>query len=54
MTDATDDAFQALRLPATSLQPRVEMSEDLRARVHRRLGFELPRGHVVMPKAAGL
>jgi 3-oxoadipate enol-lactonase len=54
MTDPSAGSFDELRLPVLPLTPRNALVADLRARLHRRLGFEAPSGLVPMPKAAGL
>lgn len=53
MSEPTD-RFETLRLPVEALGPRHEAVEDLRARLHRRLGIEPPSGVEPMAKAAGL
>lgn len=50
----TSDRFDALRLPVATLAPRSEAVADLRARLHRRLGFDPPDGMVPMDRAMGL
>lgn len=53
MSEPTD-RFEALRLPVEPLEPRPEMVEDLRARLHRRLGAEDPDAVTPMAKSVGL
>jgi len=54
MTDPRTDPFERLRRPLSPLEPRAAFVDDLRVRVHRRLGFGAPPGCVPMRKAAGL
>ena len=42
MTGSPDDAFEALRLPQQPVEPRRAFADDLRVRVHRRLGLPAP------------
>jgi 3-oxoadipate enol-lactonase len=54
MTDPRNDSFEDLRLPVTPLAPRTALVDDLRVRVHRRLGLAAPAEFVPMRRAAGL
>jgi pimeloyl-ACP methyl ester carboxylesterase len=54
MTDPRTDPFENFRLPVSPLEPRSTLVDDLRVRVHRRLGLAAPPGFVPMRKAAGL
>jgi 3-oxoadipate enol-lactonase len=54
MTDARTDPFDGLRLPVVPLAPRTTVADDLRVRVHRRLGLVAPAGLVPMRRTAGL
>jgi pimeloyl-ACP methyl ester carboxylesterase len=55
MTDPYDAAFaSAVRLPSAPLAPRAALANDLRARLHRRLGLAPPADLAPMRRAVGL
>ncbi len=55
MTDPSDAAFAAaVRLPSTPLAPRTALANDLRARLHQRLGLAPPPDVKPMRRAVGL